>query len=144
MNERQAYTADLAFFRIVSKRYHEFAKKELNEYEFTPNEIATMIYLMENDDIDTAKAISDRFHITQSLICRSVDSLTKKGYIKTEIDADDRRVNHLTLHIEDENLKSILENLNKRYIDKIFSNMSQEEIDSFHDNLKKIEAMMNS
>lgn len=144
MNERQAYTADLAFFRIVSKRYHEFAKKELNEYEFTPNEIATMIYLMENDDIDTAKAISDRFHITQSLICRSVDSLTKKGYIKTEIDADDRRVNHLTLHIEDENLKNILENLNKRYIDKIFSNMSQEEIDSFHDNLKKIEAMMNS
>lgn len=27
MNERQGYTADLAFFRILSKRYHEFAKR---------------------------------------------------------------------------------------------------------------------
>lgn len=144
MNERQGYTADLAFFRILSKRYHEFAKKELNDYEFTPNEIATMIYLMENKDIDTAKAISDRFHITQSLICRSVDSLTKKGYIKTEIDTEDRRINHLTLNIEDEKLKDILENLNKNYIKKIFGDMSQEEIDAFHNMRKKIESVMNA
>ena len=139
MNDRQGYTSDLAFFRIIGKRYNEFAKKELSDYEFTPNEIATMIYLMENEDIDTAKGISDRFQITQSLICRSVDTLTKKGYIQVETDTEDRRVNHLILNIEDVKLKEILENLNTRYMKKIFNGISQEEIDNFHVMMQKIE-----
>lgn len=138
MDDRKARSEDLSIFRIIVKKYHEFEKKELSDYSFTPNEISTMIYLRENSDIDTAKQISDKFAVTQSLICRSVDSLIKKGYLTAETDKDDRRVNHLTLHIEDENLMNKLDNLNSRYLDKLFKGIPDSEQMQFRDTLNKI------
>lgn len=138
MDERRARSEDLSIFRIIVKKYHEFEKKELSEYSFTPNEISTMIYLRENSDIDTAKQISDKFAVTQSLICRSVDSLIKKGYLTAETDRDDRRINHLTLHIEDEELSRKLDNLNSKYLDILFKGISDGERDQFRMTLGRI------
>lgn len=138
MDERRARLEDLSIFRIIVKKYNEFEKKELSEYSFTPNEISTMIYLRENSDIDTAKQISDKFAVTQSLICRSVDSLIKKGYLTAETDRDDRRINHLTLHIEDEELSRKLDNLNSKYLDILFKGISDGERDQFRMTLGRI------
>ena len=130
---------NLSLFSTITKAYYEFTKKRLAGYKFTPNEISTMIYLLENDDIDTAKGISDRFGVTQSLICRSVDSLTKRGFITAEIDPNDRRVNHLTLHISDKKLMNILKNMNTDFMDYIMSGISSEDAEIFRNVLESIE-----
>lgn len=130
---------DLSLFSSITKAYYEFTKKKLVGYKFTPNEISTMIYLLENDDIDTAKGISDRFGVTQSLICRSVDSLTKRGFITTETDSNDRRVNHLTLHISDKKLLGILKSMNTDFMDYILSGIPAEDVETFRTVLETID-----
>lgn len=132
-------SANLSVFSSITKAYYEFAKKKLAGYKFTPNEISTMIYLLENDDIDTAKGISDRFGVTQSLICRSVDSLTKRGFITTETDQNDRRVNHLTLHIGDKKLVSILKSMNTDFMEYILNGIPEEDVETFRRVLENIE-----
>lgn len=130
---------NLSLFNSITKAYYEFTKKKLAGYKFTPNEISTMIYLLENDDIDTAKGISDRFGVTQSLICRSVDSLTKRGFITTETDSNDRRVNHLTLHINDKKLLSILKSMNTDFMEHILSGIPADDVETFRTVLETID-----
>ena len=67
-----------------------------------------MIYMLKHPEIDTAKDIARNLGISQSLICRSVDSLTRKGLIDVVKDSEDRRVNHLTLNIKEKSLKNTL------------------------------------
>lgn len=130
---------NLSMFNTITKAYYEFAKKKLVGYKFTPNEVSTMIYLLENDDIDTAKGISERFGVTQSLICRSVDSLTKRGFITTETDTNDRRVNHLTLHISDKKLLGILKSMNSDFMDYVLNGISEEDVETFRTVLESVE-----
>lgn len=83
-------------------------RSSLDGYRFTPNETAMMIYMLKHPEIDTAKDIARNLGISQSLICRSVDSLTRKGLIDVVKDSEDRRVNHLTLNIKEKSLKNTL------------------------------------
>ena len=92
----------LSVFSDMMKKYQESCRSSLDGYRFTPNETAMMIYMLKHPEIDTAKDIA------QSLICRSVDSLTRKGLIDVVKDSEDRRVNHLTLNIKEKSLKNTL------------------------------------
>ncbi len=122
---------DLSLLNIIVKKYNDFAKSKLSGYNFTPNEISTMIYLLEDNGIDTAKGISTKFGVTQSLICRSVDSLTKRGIISVKTDSGDRRVNHLEIDLNDKKLLDILTNLNSMYIEKMFDGIDPQDEATF-------------
>ena len=95
----------LAVFYDMMRKYQESCKESLGDYSFTPNETSMMIFMLEHPEVDTAKEIAVNLGISQSLICRSVDSLTRKGFLSIEKDKKDRRVNHLTLNIEDKELE---------------------------------------
>ena len=98
----------LSVFSDMMKKYQESCRSSLDGYRFTPNETAMMIYMLKHPEIDTAKYIARNLGISQSLICRSVDSLTRKGLIDVVKDSEDRRVNHLTLNIKEKSLKNTL------------------------------------
>ena len=98
----------LSVFSEMMKKYQESCRSSLDGYRFTPNETAMMIYMLKHPEIDTAKDIARNLGISQSLICRSVDSLTRKGLIDVVKDSEDRRVNHLTLNIKEKSLKNTL------------------------------------
>ena len=98
----------LSVFSDMMKKYQESLRSSLDGYSFTPNETAMMIYMLKHPEIDTAKDIARDLGISQSLICRSVDSLTRKGLIDVVKDSEDRRVNHLTLNIKEKSLKNTL------------------------------------
>ena len=98
----------LSVFSDMMKKYQESCRSSLDGYRFTPNDTAMMIYRLKHPEIDTAKDIARNLGISQSLICRSVDSLTRKGLIDVVKDSEDRRVNHLTLNIKEKSLKNTL------------------------------------
>ena len=98
----------LSVFSDMMKKYQESCRSSLDGYRFTPNETAMMIYMLKHPEIVTAKDIARDLGISQSLICRSVDSLTRKGLIDVVKDSEDRRVNHLTLNIKEKSLKNTL------------------------------------
>ena len=129
--ERIDTTRDLSAFANVVRHYQTYTKKALQGYHFTPNEVATMIFLLEETDMDTAKEFSNKYGVTQSLVCRSVDSLTRRKLITAEQDRLDRRVNHLSLNLDDENLEKILTELNCQYMDTLMEGINKEDRETF-------------
>ncbi len=121
----------LSVFYDMMRKYQESCKESLGDYSFTPNETSMMIYMLEHPEIDTAKEIAVNLGISQSLICRSVDSLTRKGFLTTEKDKKDRRVNHLTLDIPDEELKRTLSRMQGDFLDKMTDGVTEEELAVF-------------
>ena len=60
----------------MDKVYRRFYQHELAEYQFTPNEIAVILFLYNNaPDLDTATDIVRCKGISKGLVARSVDSL---------------------------------------------------------------------
>lgn len=121
----------LSVFSDMMKKYQESCRSSLDGYRFTPNETAMMIYMLKHPDTDTAKDIARELGISQSLICRSVDSLTKKGLIQVEKDPVDRRINHLTLNISDRALKKTLTTMDPEFERQMTDGVEQEELDIF-------------
>ncbi|MGN1349843.1 MAG: MarR family winged helix-turn-helix transcriptional regulator [Anaerovoracaceae bacterium] len=121
----------LSVFSDMMKKYQENCRTSLDGYRFTPNETAMMIYMLKHPDTDTAKDIAKELGISQSLICRSVDSLTKKGLIHVEKDQEDRRINHLTLNISDRALKKTLTSMDPEFEKQMTDGVEQEELAVF-------------
>ena len=68
-------------FQKIDKMYRRFYQYELAEYQFTPNEIAVILFLHNNSpELDTATDIVRCKGISKGLVARSVDSLFAKGW----------------------------------------------------------------
>ncbi len=121
----------LALFSDMMKKYQENCKSSLGDYSFTPNETSMMVCLLKNPEVDTAKDIAKKMGISQSLICRSVDSLTRKGFLKVVRDSEDRRINHLTLNLDDDNLKKILLSMDLSFENIMMEGVADEDLAIF-------------
>ena len=86
-------------FLFIAKAIKNKNRSVISSYKLSPNEIDLLVAL-DMGLYDTAKEIADNFEISKSLVCRSVDSLSKKGYIDTQKDEKDKRVTHLILREE--------------------------------------------
>ena len=85
-------------FQKMDKVYRRFYQHELAEYQFTPNEIAVILFLYNNaPDLDTATDIVRCKGISKGLVARSVDSLCREGYLTAVREPADRRIMHLRL-----------------------------------------------
>ena len=121
----------LSVFSDMMKKYQESCRSSLDGYRFTPNETAMMIYMLKHPEIDTAKDIAKNLGISQSLICRSVDSLTRKGLIDVVKDSEDRRVNHLTLNIKEKSLKNTLLSMDPDFEKKMTEGVAADDLAVF-------------
>lgn len=121
----------LSVFSDMMKKYQESCRSSLDGYRFTPNETAMMIYMLKHPEIDTAKDIARNLGISQSLICRSVDSLTRKGLIDVVKDSEDRRVNHLTLNIKEKSLKNTLLSMDPDFEKQMTEGVAAEDLAVF-------------
>ncbi len=122
---------DPSIFYDMMRKYQEYCKENLGDYRFTPNETAMMIFMLEHPEVDTAKSIAANLGISQSLVCRSVDSLTQKGFITSIKDKKDRRVNHLTLIIEDSELEQTLSTIKGSFLEKMTADISEQDLAIF-------------
>ena len=68
----------------------------VEEFGLAPNEVDVLAFL-SNGKEDTAGDICRVQGHSKSLVCRSVEGLTRKGYLVQRTDEVDRRVVHLLL-----------------------------------------------
>lgn len=97
----------LKFSWILKKCYEKNLEKVLTKYELSQNEGSVLLFL-HNNNLNTAKEISEYRSISKSLVSKSVDSLCKKGYIDIREDEEDKRINRLYIT---ENAKEAVEKL---------------------------------
>ena len=117
-------------FLFIAKAIKNKNRSVISSYKLSPNEIDLLVAL-DMGVYDTAKEIADNFEISKSLVCRSVDSLTKKGYIDTQKDEKDKRVTHLILREEAKPIVDTLKENRKKTTDDLLRGIDEEELKIF-------------
>ena len=117
-------------FLFIAKAIKNKNRSVISSYKLSPNEIDLLVAL-DMGLYDTAKEIADNFEISKSLVCRSVDSLTKKGYIDTQKDEKDKRVSHLILREEAKPIVDALKENRKKTTEDLLLGIDKEELKIF-------------
>ncbi len=117
-------------FLFIAKAIKNKNRSVISSYKLSPNEIDLLVAL-DMGLYDTAKEIADNFEISKSLVCRSVDSLTKKGYIDTQKDEKDKRVSHLILREEAKPIVEALKENRKKTTEDLLRGIDEEELKIF-------------
>ena len=117
-------------FLFIAKAIKNKNRSVISSYKLSPNEIDLLVAL-DMGVYDTAKEIADNFEISKSLVCRSVDSLTKKGYIDTQKDEKDKRVTHLILREEAKPIVDALKENRKKTTEDLLLGIDKEELKIF-------------
>ena len=117
-------------FLFIAKAIKNKNRSVISSYKLSPNEIDLLVAL-DMGVYDTAKEIADNFEISKSLVCRSVDSLSKKGYIDTKKDEKDQRVSHLILREEAKPIVDALKENRKKTTEDLLLGIDKEELKIF-------------
>ena len=96
-------------------------------FDLSPNELGLMMIMYQNPEINTANQIVKELGTTKGLASRNVDSLVKKGLIKTEQDEKDRRVVRLTLCTRAKELCQEARLRQQKFYDKAMSGICERE-----------------
>jgi len=124
--------------KYIFKVHDRFCEKISTQYGLTNLELNILFFLKANCEIDTARDMSEKLHLSKSNISDAVDTLTKKGYLIGIQDEKDRRYIHLKLQKEADN---VLENafaIHEEFIKSITKNISQEKLDIAREVLEQI------
>lgn len=87
----------LHFYAQLRKVYINEFTQRFQEDSFSPNELDLMLFLHNNPSINTASQLCTCLNVSKALVCRSVESLTRRGFLASEPDLCDRRIQHLHL-----------------------------------------------
>lgn len=117
-------------FLFIAKAIKNKNRSVISSYKLSPNEIDLLVAL-DMGVYDTAKEIADNFEISKSLVCRSVDSLSQKGYIDTKKDEKDKRVSHLILREEAKPIVEALKENRKKTTEDLLLGIDKEELKIF-------------
>lgn len=85
----------LKWYARFREAYSKYCTRAVLDEPFSPNEMNVLIFLSNNPEINTAKELTVTLGVSKGLVCRSVDSLTRKGYLRSEADKKDHRILHL-------------------------------------------------
>ena len=117
-------------FLFIAKAIKNKNRSVISSYKLSPNEIDLLVAL-DMGVYDTEKEIADNFEISKSLVCRSVDSLSKKGYIDTKKDEKDKRISHLILREEAKPIVDALKENRKKTTEDLLLGIDKEELKIF-------------
>lgn len=92
----------------MRKAYAKTCYPQLAQYALSPCEIDILIFLSNNPDINIAKELTVYLGVAKSLIARSVDNLVKRELLTICIDEKDRRVQHLLLASDSNEIISLI------------------------------------
>ncbi|WP_343210020.1 MarR family winged helix-turn-helix transcriptional regulator [Anaerolentibacter hominis] len=83
--------------RKIRKAYESSFKEFVQAYGLTQNELDVLLFLANNPGYDTAKDIVEMRLLSKSHVCKSVETLTRRGFLTGIQDERDRRSIHLTV-----------------------------------------------
>lgn len=129
------------FFLIVKaeQAIASFFRQELvkSGLKVTPGQTG-VLYLLEKSDKMTMSELSLSLEMDNSAVTRIVDRLEKAGFVKRELNPDDRRAFYVMITAqgidEIKKTKSTVRGMNK----KIEAEFSEEELEVFRRNLVRI------
>ena len=106
-------TNDVVMSGIQLKKL--LAKKSepiMNEYDLRPVELDILVFLRKEKEVDTAKGIIERKHLSKAHISKSIENLRNGGFIQIVEDENDHRILHICLT---EKSNEVINKMNRIY-----------------------------
>lgn len=125
-------------FSVIRRVYAKTFTQLFDNEDLSPNEIDILLFLSNNPSIDTSKQLVYFLGVSKGLICRSIDSLVRKGYIISEPDKKDRRIQRLKLSSNSSALVLKLREVNQYINSVVLEGVPKEEIEQTKVTLEKI------
>lgn len=79
--------------KLISRK----AEPIMQEYDLRPVELDILVFLRNEKNVDTAKGIIERKHLSKAHISKSIDNLRVGGFIQVKEDDRDHRILHISL-----------------------------------------------
>lgn len=124
-------------FASIIKELKRKNRSVISSYKLSPNEIDILVALHMRK-YNMAKDIAENFEISKSLVCRSVESLIKKGYIDTKKDEKDKRITHLILKEEAKPIVQALQENREKNNKILLKDIDEKELEIFNNVLDKM------
>ncbi len=124
--------------RYVKKLYRKVCAQAVQEEGLSQNEMDVILFLHKYAAVDTAKEIAKYRCMSKSLVCKSVDSLTGRGYLEVVHDRNDRRYQHLKLSQRGRAVVQKLQKAREAFLADLQQDIAQEELEVFLRVLSKI------
>ena len=124
-------------FASIIKELKRKNRSVISSYKLSPNEIDILVAL-HMGKFNMAKDIAENFEISKSLVCRSVDSLIKNGYIDTKKDEKDKRITHLILKDEAKPIVEALKENREKNNKILLKDIDEKELEIFNKVLDKM------
>lgn len=112
--------------KLFAKKYEPIIEK----YDLRPVEIDILVFLYKQKNADTAKDIIQRKHLSKAHVSKSVDNLRERGFIKITEDEEDRRILHICLTEESDDVVEMALSVLKECRDIMQSGVSREDIET--------------
>ena len=124
-------------FASIIKELKRKNRSVISSYKLSQNEIDILVALHMRK-YNMAKDIAENFEISKSLVCRSVESLIKKGYIDTKKDEKDKRITHLILKEEAKPIVQALQENREKNNKILLKDIDEKELEIFNNVLDKM------
>lgn len=87
----------LAQASLFRRAYAKYCMHMFSEQNFSPCEIDILIFLSNNEHMNTSKELAFYLNRSKALICRSVDRLIRRDLVFMQEDENDHRIHLLYL-----------------------------------------------
>ena len=128
----------LGYFSQIRRLYAGKLDLKYNDNKLSPNEIAILIMLSRNRNIDTASQIGVILGVSKGLVSRSIDSLIGYGLIEKNKDELDKRITHLRISEEAESFINEMRKQINNINEMVFHDIPKEELDQMENTMLKI------
>lgn len=140
INDTSSIDKAVAYIIVNSGRHLKLhLQRNMRQYNISPEQWFLLFRLYEEDG-RSQKELADQHAYDFPNITRLIDALSKKNFVKRQVDPEDRRKHRIFLTAEGHQLMNEIFPRVKELRQEIFNGISQEELTTMVSTLRKIEA----
>lgn len=117
--------------KCLMKLQEKYLESVRDEFNLSRIEIIILTFLHNNPSYDSARDIVEFRMLQRGNVSAAVDTLEKKGYLTRYIDSDDKRIVHLKLTEQTDDIVRAIEEKQEALVSCIFAGFSEDEKKNF-------------
>ena len=135
-----AHTRDIgAYIKVISDHLEKHCNNDLKRFDLTIAQIRVLMFLNERNGAKTSqKDIEEHLEVTHPTVIGIIKRLEIKGFIRSEIDAEDRRVKNIYLTEKESQVRNHMEGSKVEIENRLTSNMSAEQVNQLKSLLEMV------
>ena len=122
----------------VHKRAVENARRMAEPYEFNRGELPVLVKLIKRGDGITQKEILEDLPISKSTLSTTVNNLAQKGYLRKEVDPEDKRATRIYLTEKGKEKKNVLNEIGEKVEKTMVRSFSEEKKEKLTEYLEEL------